>query len=227
MGAQQCFALARRGALELLKMHARIINAHLAPLPLAIPPLSLPQTDPNWGNFFYNPATDRIGLLDFGACRSFPKAFVDEYLRLVWAAANNDRATIETVSVKLGFLTGYESRVMLDAHVDSGLVVGEPFVSKELFDFKAAGITARVSKYGAVFAEHRLTPPPSEVYSLHRKLAGAFLICIRMGAVMRCRDMLEEVWNGHQWGEEADEEGGGKGMSTAARAILSQPAVRG
>ena len=158
-----------------------------------------PQTDPNWGNFFYNPATDRIGLLDFGACREFDKGFVDQYLRLVWAAANNDRKTIEEVSIALGFLTGYESRIMLDAHVDSGLVVGEPFLKNEPFDFRTAGITSRVTRYGSVFAEHRLTPPPNEAYSLHRKLAGAFLICIRMGAVMRCRDLLEEVYHAHPW----------------------------
>jgi aarF domain-containing kinase len=158
------------------------------------------QTDPNWGNFFYDPARDVIGLLDFGATREFPKQFVDDYLRLVWAAANKDRDAIRDLSVKLGFLTGYESKVMIEAHIDAGLVVGEPFTSHAPFDFRASGITSRVGKHGAVFAEHRLTPPPNEVYSLHRKLAGAFLICIRMGAVMPCRDMLEETYENYKWG---------------------------
>jgi aarF domain-containing kinase len=158
------------------------------------------QTDPNWGNFFYDPDRKVIGLLDFGAAREFSKPFVDDYLRLVWAAANKDRDTIAELSIKLGFLTGYESKVMLDAHIDSGLVVGEPFASHAPFDFRGSGITARVGKHGAVFAEHRLTAPPPEVYSLHRKLAGAFLICIRMGAVMPCRDLLEETFEKHKWG---------------------------
>jgi aarF domain-containing kinase len=157
------------------------------------------QTDPNWGNFFYNPGRNVIGLLDFGASREFRKPFVDDYLRLVWAAANRDRDAIRDISVKLGFLTGLESPLMMQAHVESGLVVGEPFTSPAPFDFKASGITSRVGKYGAVFAEHRLTPPPNEVYSLHRKLAGAFLICIRMGAVMPCRDMLEDTYYNYKW----------------------------
>jgi hypothetical protein len=36
-------------------------------------------------------------------------------------------------------------------------------------------------------------PPPSEVYTLHRKLAGAFMLCIKLGAVIQCRDLLEAV----------------------------------
>ena len=118
----------------------------------------------------------------------------------MWAASNNDRKTIEDVSVRIGLLTGLESQVMRDAHVASGLVVGEPFLSSsEAFDFKASGMTTRVSSYVSVFSEHRLTPPPDEIYSLHRKLAGAFLICIRLGARIECRDLLEEVWNNYQW----------------------------
>jgi aarF domain-containing kinase len=167
------------------------------------------QTDPNWGNFLYDPERDVIGLLDFGASRAFRKEFVDDYLRLVWAAANNDRATILDVSMRLGFLTGLESRAMLEAHVESGLVVGEPFRSAAPFDFRGSGITQRVSQHGETFANERLTPPPTEVYSLHRKLAGAFLICIRLGAKMHCRDLLEEVYNHHKWGPvEGGEESG-------------------
>lgn len=165
-----------------------------------LPHTPRPQTDPNWGNFFYDAGSQRIGLLDFGATRDYPKPFVDDYLRLVWAAANRDRATIEEVSLRVGFLTGHESRAMLNAHVESGLVVGEPFLSHEPFDFKASGITSRVAGHGATFAEERLTAPPPEVYSLHRKLAGAFLICIKMGAVMPCRDMLETFYNTHVFG---------------------------
>ena len=157
------------------------------------------QTDPNWGNYFYNSETKRIGLLDFGASRAFRKDFVDDYLRLVWAAAQRDRKTIEEVSVHIGFLTGHESAAMVQAHVDAGLVVGEPFASHEPFDFKSSGLTSRVAKHGATFAEERLTAPPTEVYSLHRKLAGAFLICIRMGAKMSCRDMLEDLHSNYKW----------------------------
>lgn len=41
------------------------------------------------------------------------------------------------------------------------------------------------------------SPPPEEVYTLHRKLAGAYMLCIKLGAVVQCRDMLEEIVSNH------------------------------
>eukprot|EP00956_Cyclotella_meneghiniana_P008602 scaffold11723_cov25-Cyclotella_meneghiniana.AAC.2 len=35
--------------------------------------------------------------------------------------------------------------------------------------------------------------PPEEVYTLHRKLAGAYNLCIKLGSVVSCRDLLDEV----------------------------------
>jgi len=151
------------------------------------------QTDPNWSNFLYDASTGKLALLDFGASRPYGKAFVDKYFRLVWSAASRDTAELMRVSHELGFLTGDESRQMLAAHEQAGLVVGEPFVHPGPFDFHASSMTRRIAQHGETFMRHRLSPPPREAYSLHRKLAGAFLLCIKLRAVIPCRDILEEV----------------------------------
>ncbi|OWZ23111.1 Atypical/ABC1/ABC1-A protein kinase [Phytophthora megakarya] len=151
------------------------------------------QTDPNWSNFMYNASTDTIGLVDFGAAREYPKSFVDDYFNIVWAAANKDEENLVDYSIKMHFLTGDESPVMKRAHVAAGMVVGEPFRSHEPFDFQKSRLTTRLGQHTEVFMHGRLTPPPQEVYSLHRKLAGAFLMCIKLRAVVPCRDVLEQV----------------------------------
>lgn len=151
------------------------------------------QTDPNWSNFMYNASTDKIGLIDFGAARDFDKSFVDQYFNIVWAAANCDEVTMKEYSIKMHFLTGDESPAMMRAHMAAGNVVGEPFRSHEPFDFHKSELTKRLAQHTETFMQGRLTPPPQEAYSLHRKLAGAFLMCIKLRAVVPCRDVLEQV----------------------------------
>jgi len=155
------------------------------------------QTDPNWGNFLYDIGTGTTHLIDFGAAREYSKSFVDGYLRIVWAAANKDGNTIMDQSHKMGFLTGEENDIMLEAHKMSGFTVGEPFQTDGAFDFRGSSISTRLSQHSSAFLQHRLTPPPEEVYTLHRKLAGAYMLCIKLGAVINCRSLLEEVVTNH------------------------------
>ncbi|XP_027936948.1 protein ABC transporter 1, mitochondrial [Vigna unguiculata] len=162
------------------------------------------QTDPNWGNFLFDEATKTINLIDFGAARDYPKVFVDDYLRMVLACANGDSDGVIEMSRRLGFLTGMESDVMLDAHVQAGFIVGLPFSRSGGFDFRSNNITQSISHLGATMLKHRLTPPPDEAYSLHRKLSGAFLACIKIGAVVPCRELLLEVYKHHKFGDVND-----------------------
>lgn len=164
------------------------------------------QTDPNWSNFLYDEATNTINLIDFGAARDYPKRFVDDYLRMVVACANSERDVVIEMSKRLGFLTGEESEAMLDAHVQAGFIVGLPFSNPGGYDFRSSNITHSMSSLGATMLRHRLTPPPDEVYSLHRKLSGAFLACIKLGAVVPCRELLLEVYKDYQFGEDGDDQ---------------------
>lgn len=67
--------------------------------------------DPNWGNFLYDAAEDKVRLIDFGAARDYPKPFVDDYLKMVAACAEKDKQGVIDLSTRLGFLTGDESQV--------------------------------------------------------------------------------------------------------------------
>lgn len=151
------------------------------------------QTDPNWGNFLYDVRTRTTYLIDFGAAREYDEKFVKGYLNIVTANANRDETMLMEESIRMGFLTGEENDIMLEAHKSSGFCLGEPFRSYEPYDFKSSKITSRISEHGSVFLKHRLTPPPEEVYTLHRKLAGAYNLCIKLGANISCRDLLDEV----------------------------------
>ena len=159
------------------------------------------QTDPNWTNFLYNRSADgpngmgKLELLDFGASREFPTAFIDPYVRILIAASVADRATIQRLSVTLGYLTGFESAAMVDAHVTSVLTLAEPFTvsAPEVYDFSGQTVTDRVRELIPVMVRERLAPPPEETYSLHRKLSGAFLMLARLKSRVRCREMFQNA----------------------------------
>lgn len=151
------------------------------------------QTDPNWSNFLYDEESRRLMLIDFGATRFYTKKFIDNYLKIIIAASKNDRDTVHRLSVDMGFLTGYETQVMADAHTDAVMILGEVFRYEGDFDFGAQQTTKQIANLVPVMIAHRLCPPPEEIYSLHRKLSGVFLLCYKLKAKFSCKPMFNEI----------------------------------
>ncbi|ODV67003.1 ABC1-domain-containing protein [Hyphopichia burtonii NRRL Y-1933] len=155
------------------------------------------QTDPNWANFLYNEESGKIELLDFGASREFGDDFIEDYVAVLRASVNKDRKGVEHYSRKLGYLTGLESPSMVEAHIDSIMVLGEVFSPHDnhgqAFNFKKQTITDRVRSNIGIMLNERLTPPPEETYSLHRKLSGVYLLCARLGATVPCEKLFKDI----------------------------------
>ena len=54
------------------------------------------QSDPNFANYLFLPATEQLALLDFGGCRDIPARFSAGYARLFEAGASGNRAALQT-----------------------------------------------------------------------------------------------------------------------------------
>lgn len=83
---------------------------------------------------------------------------------------------------------------MEEAHVDAVMILGEAFASEKPFEFNQQNMTHRIHDLVPVMLKHRLTAPPEETYSLHRKMSGIFLLCTKLGAVIDCRTLFNTVY---------------------------------
>lgn len=172
------------------------------------------QTDPNPANFFVNFKDNKhnienvqIGLIDFGAARDYDKKFVDTYMKIVYYASLKNKDKVLEHSKELGFLIGLESELMLNAHANSVFAIAEPFsnlfatdnndnksINKEqLFDFGNQTVTKKIYKELPIMLKHRLTSPPTEVYSLHRRLSGAYLMCIKLKSKVKSFALFSNI----------------------------------
>jgi predicted unusual protein kinase regulating ubiquinone biosynthesis (AarF/ABC1/UbiB family) len=65
----------------------------------------------------------QIELVDFGATREYSKVFMDNWARLLGAAAEDDREGCVHWSLKLGYLTGDENEVRLCAACSYSILI--------------------------------------------------------------------------------------------------------
>ncbi|SBS88331.1 ABC1 family, putative [Plasmodium ovale] len=163
--------------------------------------LKIMNTDPNLGNFLYNVQDDKLCLIDFGATRSYKNEFVDKYIRLVKSSIDEDELKIYHYSYMLNFFTGKENDDMKKSHIKSVILVGEPFKSN-LYDFGKNDLAKQIYKLLPKIIYNRLTPPRSEIYTLHRKLSGSYLICMKLKARVNAAHIFNSIYNNYKFSSE-------------------------
>jgi predicted unusual protein kinase regulating ubiquinone biosynthesis (AarF/ABC1/UbiB family) len=142
------------------------------------------QTDPNFANYLYQPATARLVLLDFGATQQFSRAYSERFRRITRAIVADDRPAIEREARRIGYIGEDASQDVVDAALDVLDLVCEPLRAEGDYDYGASDLPRRARELGIDLAFKRglLRMPPSHTMFLHRKLVGVFLLLARLNA---------------------------------------------
>lgn len=154
--------------------------------------LRIMQTDPNPANFGWNTKTEQLVLLDFGATRSFPQAFVEKFRALIAAGLSGDLAEIETKAVDMGFWDQETNPELSQAMRDMIALVFKEISAEPLFDFGKTVLIKTLHDRGLELSSSKHVPPPMPIDSLflQRKFAGMFLIASRLRARVPITRML-------------------------------------
>ena len=73
--------------------------------------------------------------------------------------------------------------------------MAEPFKlsPQGFYDFGSQTFTRNLNEVVPAMSKHRLTPPPKEIYSLHRKIVGSYMMCIKLKSKVQAREIFLET----------------------------------
>ncbi len=155
------------------------------------------QTDPNFANFFVlpGPKGPRLGLLDFGATKTYDENFRAEYLKLLLCIREGSREELLREAERMHLVDARESRETMDAFVEMLRVSVEPFAPEaQPFDFADGDYAKLVRETTTRFTTLvRYSPPPRALIFLHRKLGGVFQMLKRCEVRMDLTDFWKRV----------------------------------
>ena len=153
------------------------------------------QTDPNFANYLFQPDTEQLVLLDFGATMLLSAALVEKFRRITRAVIARDRVAIAKEAVAIGYIAADAPAEQVEAVVDVILLVCEPLQHRGRYDFGASDLPSRARDLGfdLAFKQGLLKAPPAETMFLHRKLAGMYLLVARLGARVDVRKLIQPL----------------------------------
>ena len=171
------------------------------------------QTDPNFANYRWQPDTDRLVLLDFGAARAVLPSTTAAYRTLIEAGLSRNLDDIREAAVAAGFLgrgalAGHRAAIdRMIAAIDATLHRPGPF------DFGDRAFVPVVREEARALLADRTAwhLPATDTLFVQRKISGMALLAARLNARVDVRGLAERAI------DEAD-------MDRRASSIVSEPA---
>jgi predicted unusual protein kinase regulating ubiquinone biosynthesis (AarF/ABC1/UbiB family) len=142
------------------------------------------QSDPNLANYRYDPVTEKIVLLDFGAARYVSPEIEQFYRQILSAGLTGDQAILRSALEEFGLIDDQ----MSTAHVHSVTrlfdMIIEPMIHRGAFDFGNNSLMHSIRDEGLELLNDRANwrLPPAELFFIQRKLGGMYHLAARLRA---------------------------------------------
>ena len=152
----------------------------------------LMQTDPNFGNYFYQSDSRRIVLLDFGATREVPEHVSNGYRRLLRAGLDSDWEAANAAAIDMGLATSGGDDRQRELMAELFALTMEPIAHRGAYDFTDSDLAIRMREVGMQMRQREMVHIPSPIMIfLHRKFGGTYFMAARLKARVDMRSMIE------------------------------------
>ncbi len=151
------------------------------------------QTDPNLANYRYDPKTNRIVLLDFGAVQPISPELAADFRALARAALEGGEAATREAMLRIGYFSPATAPHHQDLIQSMFTAAMAPLRQTAPFDFGRSDLLERLRDMGLAIGNDRELAhvPPAATLFLHRKIGGMYLMAAKLRARVALRSMVE------------------------------------
>jgi predicted unusual protein kinase regulating ubiquinone biosynthesis (AarF/ABC1/UbiB family) len=152
----------------------------------------LMQSDPNFSNYLYQPDTQKIVLLDFGACRDVSQHTSEQYLAMATAMQQQDTAVMKSVLYALGLMQNGMSQTVIDTVLRACLEASHCLQSDNGYNLKKEQLIKRIQAISMpmVTDKSAVASPDFDVSLVNRKITGMILLVNKLGATLDYKGVL-------------------------------------
>ena len=149
------------------------------------------QSDPNFANFLYQQDTQKLVLLDFGACTTISDKASKAYKQMAAAMQAGDGEAMLAALLHLGLLRR-DSPAHVKQVVKSACLMAGESLKVDRYNFKQSLIIKRLQQETMVLLSDKsaVASPNFDIALINRKITGAVMLANKVNADVRLRSLL-------------------------------------
>jgi predicted unusual protein kinase regulating ubiquinone biosynthesis (AarF/ABC1/UbiB family) len=152
----------------------------------------LMQSDPNFANYLYQRDTQKIVLLDFGACRKITAHTSTHFLAMANAMQKQDTDAMTEALLALGLVDNNMSDMAINTVLKACYTASECLQSDVGYNLKQAQLIKRIQEISMPLVSDKtaVTSPDFDVALVNRKITGMILLANKLGATVDFKGVL-------------------------------------
>ena len=152
----------------------------------------LMQSDPNFANYLFQSDTQKIVLLDFGACRYISRHTSANYLAMADAMQRQNISDMRTALFTLGLIDNTMSTGAMDTILKACFEASDCLQGEHGYNLKKQQLIKRIQKISMPLIADKTAAasPLFDVALVNRKITGMILLANKLGATLDFKTAL-------------------------------------